>query len=447
MRICLVGVLCAALTASFLPGAVQGSKVFPYSYKQVQLPNGFRAYLIPTHAAGQISYVTVVRTGAREEWEPGKSGYAHFFEHIMFKGTAKYPDYDLVTTKIGAFRNASTSIDVTQYYLQAAGESLEQIVDLESDRFMNLRYTEPVFRTEAGAILGEFNQGRANPALYLAEKLMDTAFVAHTYKHLTIGFEKDVRSMPEGYQYSISFHDRYYRPENCVLLLAGDFDPAQAEQWISKYYSPWKRGYVAPRIKPEPPQTAPREAVAEFPGRTLPIVAVGYKGPAWSATDRLAVACEVLGLVAFGPNSEIYRRLVIQEQKVQSLSAGFNLTRDPNLLGITTMVANPQDVPLVRNEIAKTVEKLRNEPCDPKALADTKSAMKYSFLMRLETPQGINFALRNFVVFTGGIEAVEDYFKTLESITADDLKAAASRYLVENGRTTVTLMPAKEVRQ
>jgi len=95
----------------------------------VELQNGFKAYLIKAGAPGQIAYVTVVRTGAREEWEPGRSGFAHFFEHIMFRGTKKYPDYDAITTKIGAARNASTSIDVTQYYLVASSDSLEQIID------------------------------------------------------------------------------------------------------------------------------------------------------------------------------------------------------------------------------------------------------------------------------------------------------------------------------
>ncbi len=449
-RVASVLVACLALSLAVSGQArqtAQKGKIFPFAYKLVQLPNGFKAYLVKTSAAGQISYVTVVRTGSREEWEPGKSGFAHFFEHIMFRGTDKYPDYDKITTLIGAFRNASTSIDVTQYYLQAAGQSLEQIVDLESDRFMNLKYPEAAFRTEAGSILGEYNQGRANPGQYLNEKLLDTAFTAHTYKHTVIGFEKDVRAMPEGYQYSLSFHDRYYRPENCVLLLTGDFDPGQAEQLIRKYYAPWKKGYVPPQIQPEPPQTAPREATVEFPGRTLPIVAIAYKGPAWSGTDRLAVATEVLGPVAFGANSEIYRRLVLKEQKVQYLGAGFGLSRDPNLLTIQTMVANPKDVESIKAEIAKTVEQFRTALCDPQVLADTKSAMKYGFLMRLETPQGINFALRNSAVFTGGIEAVEDYYRTLESITPEDLRAAAAKYLVENGRTTVTLVPSREVSQ
>ncbi|NLT66349.1 MAG: insulinase family protein [Acidobacteria bacterium] len=433
------------LALSFAPAALtRADRTFPFDFKRMELSNGLRAYLIPTKASGQIAYITIVRTGAREEYEPGRSGFAHFFEHMMFRGTRKYPDYDAVTTRMGAARNASTSSDVTQYYLVASKDSLEQIIDLESDRFMNLEYSEAAFRTEAGAILGEFSQGRANPMLHLYEKLMDTAFDVHTYEHLTIGFEKDVRAMPEGYEYSIAFHKRYYRPENCVILLTGDFDPKHAEQLIRKYYSPWKRGYVPPEIKPEPPQQAPREAIVEFPGQTLPTVSVAYKGPAWSATDRLSVAAEVLGMVAFGPNSRIYRKLVIQDQKVQALTGDFALNRDPGLLLVLAMVNREEDVPAVLREIENTAEEFQEKPCDPKLLNDTRSAMKYGFLMSLETPQGINFALRDFAVFTGGIEAVDEYYKTLDSITPADVQAAAKKFLVDNGRTTVTLLSARE---
>jgi zinc protease len=447
MRIFLI-TLVGIVLLNVLPAtwAAEG-KIFPFDYQWVRLENGFKAYLIRTPAPGQISYLTVVRAGAREEWEPGRSGFAHFFEHIMFRGTEKYPNYDAITTRIGAARNASTSLDVTQYYMTAASDSLEQIVDLESDRFMNLKYGEAAFRTEAGAILGEFSQGRANPYLYLAEKLQDTAFDEHTYKHLTIGFEKDVRNMPEGYDYSISFRDRYYRPENCVLLLSGDFDRAKAEQLIRKYYSAWKPGYVPPQIKPEPPQKAPREATVEFPGRTLPILTVAWKGPAWSVTDRLAAAAEVLGRVAFGSNSDIYKRLVVQTQKVQSFYGDFSLNRDPNLLTVMAMVTDRRDLQMIKDEIEKTAQTFRSALCDPKSLSETKSAMKYEFLMGLETPLAINFALRDIVVSTGGIEAVEDYYGVLDSITAQDVQAAAVKFLADTGRTTVTLQSAKEGNQ
>ncbi len=444
MRIFLV-TLAGMIWLCALPAhlAAEG-KIFPFDYQLIQLDNGFKAYLIRTPAPGQVSYLTVVRAGAREEWEPGKSGFAHFFEHIMFRGTEKYPNYDAITTRIGAARNASTGMDVTQYYMTAASDSLEQIVDLESDRFMNLKYSEADFRTEAGAILGEFSQGRANPYAFLAEKLQDTAFDVHTYKHLTIGFEQDVRNMPEGYDYSISFRNRYYRPENCVLLLAGDFDRARAEQLIRKYYSSWQRGYVPPRIEPEPPQKAPREATVNFPGRTLPVLTVAWKGPAWSATDKLALATEVLGRMAFGSNSDIYKHLVVQSQKVQSFSGDFGLNRDPGLLVVMAMVGDGRDLQQIKDEIQKTAQKFRSELCDPKFLAETKSAMKYEFLMGLETPLAVNFALRDIVVSTGGIEAVEDYYKTLDSITAQDVRAAAAKFLVDAGRTTVLMESAKE---
>ena len=440
---------CAILCLSFLILSLAAMKseekrFFPFEYRKVQLENGFRAYLVKTGAPGQVAYVTVVRTGARDEWEPGRSGYAHFFEHMMFHGTPRYPHYDEVTSRIGAMRNASTSNDFTNYYLVASSDSLEKIMDLESDRFMNLTYTEPEFRTEAGAILGEFSQGRVNPYLYLAEKTMDTAFDRHTYKHLTIGFEKDVRGMPEGYAYSLDFYRKYYRPENCVLLLAGDFDFARAEQLVRKYYAPWKPGHIHSQIEKEPLQTASKRATAFFPGRTLPILSVNYKGPAWSAADKTAVSAEVLGMVAFGPNSAIYRKLVLQEQKVQSLRGDFGLMRDPNLLNITAMITRPEDLSEIEKEILNTAVKYRSTLCDSQLLQDTKSAMKYEFLMSLETAQGSCFALRQSVVFTGGIEAIEDYYRTLDSVTPEDLREAAKKYFVENGRTTITLMSAKE---
>ncbi len=425
---------------------VQATDIFPYPYHKLELDNGFKAYLIHAGAPGQIAYVTVVRTGSREEWEPGRTGYAHFFEHMMFRGTKKYPDYSSVLTRIGADNNAFTSDDMTVFYTVAASDSLEQLMDLESDRFMNLDYSEPDFRIEAGAILGEFNQGRANPYLTLFEKIRQTAFDQHTYRHLTIGLEADVRAMPQGYEYSRSFFRRYYRPENCVLLLVGDFDDAGAEALVRKYYSSWKPGYVAPKIQPEPEQTAPREASVEFAGSTLPIVSINYKGPAWSATDRDAVASRLLGELAFGENSAIYRKLVLDEQKVQRLSADFGLQRDPSLLSVTGMVPNPEDLGYVRDEVEKTAALYREQPCDTQRLEDTKKALRYGFLRGLETARGVAFSLIDVVVPTGGIEAVNDYYATLDSIEPKDIQAAADRYLTPARRTIVTLTSKQEGR-
>ena len=437
-RVLLATALCAALSAAY-----GQERIFPFDYTKVELENGFKAYLIKAGAPGQIAYVTLVRTGSRDEVEPGRSGFAHFFEHMMFRGTKKYPSFDDEITRIGADSNAFTSDDQTVYHIVASSDSLELLIDLESDRFMNLDYSEASFRTEAGAVLGEFNQIRANPFFFLFEKLRETAFERHTYKHTTIGFEADIRAMPEGFEYSRSFFRRFYRPENCVLLLAGDFDAARAEELIRKHYGDWQRGYQAPDVRPEPEQKSPRQAQARFPGQTLPILSVNYKGPAWSASDRGALSAEVLGQLAFGQNSDIYRKLVIREQKLQVLEADFGLTRDPGLLSITAMTIDAADLDYVASEIAGTAEKFRSQPCDAKRLEDTKSAIKYGFLLGMETARDAAFSLIGTVTSTGGLEAVEDYFRTLQSITPEDIQAAAKRFLVDEGRTTVTLLPAQ----
>ena len=423
--------------------AQQSAGMFPFDYRLVELDNGFKAYLIQAGAPDQIAYVSIVRTGSRDEWEEGKSGFAHFFEHMMFRGTEKYPDYDAITSVMGAARNANTSNDRTLYYLVASNEYLEQIIDLESDRFMNLDYSEPGFRTEAGAVLGEYQQGAMSPFRFLNEKVRETAYDEHTYRHTTIGFERDVRAMPEGYDYSISFYRRYYRPENVVLVLAGDFDLDEAEQLIRGYYSDWQPGYVPPQITAEPTHTAPRRQTVDYPGRTLPILVVNYMAPAWSATDKITVATQVLGRVAFGSNSEIYQKLVIDERKVQSLGAGFGLSRDPALLSVSTTVRNPNDVDSVEEEIFATVEQFREELVDETLFEATKSNMKYGFLMRLETAQNVAFAMTTYVINTGGIEAVNEYYQTLDEVTREDVREAARRYLVENGKTTVLMVQAE----
>jgi zinc protease len=436
----------AGATLSLAPGSLAAQDddgIFPFDYELVELDNGFRAYLIPVNEPGRLAYVSMVRTGSRDEVEEGKSGFAHFFEHMMFRGTEKYPYYDGITSEMGVDRNAFTSNDRTVYYLVGNSEYLEQIMDLESDRFQNLSYDEPAFRTEAGAVLGEYSQGAFSPGRWLNEKTRETAFDRHTYRHTTIGFEADVRAMPEGYEYSKSFYARFYRPENVILVIAGDFDVDAAKELVGQYYGGWEPGYVPPDVEPEPEQTAPRDRTVYYPGRTLPIVEVNYKSPAWSATDEMAVATEVLGQVAFGSNSDIYRKLVIEEQRLQSLNAGFGLQRDPSLVDISVMVKDAADMEPIKAEIQATIEHFQTELVDEKRLEDTKSNLKYRYLMGLETGQQVAFSLMTTIINTGTLEAIEDYYATLASLTPEDIREAAREVLKESGRTTITMLQAE----
>ncbi len=426
--------------------AMPAENVFPYAYQKRTLSNGLTVVTIPMPAPGLVSYFTIVRTGSRDEFEPGKSGFAHFFEHMMFRGTKKYPGpvYDRIVTSIGARANASTTDDFTMFHLTFAKPDLERVVEIESDRFQNLSYGKPAFQTEAGAIYGEYRIGMAQPMEMLYEKLQDLAYDVHPYKHTTIGFEADIKAMPQEYQYSLDFYRRYYRPENVVLLIAGDVDPQATLRLVEKYYGGWRPGYVKPRIPVEPPQTAERSAVVPFPGQTLPILVVAYKGDAFNPANRDYVAAQLLGDLAFGPQSKLYQKLVIQERRVQTLACDIPVNRDPSLFSILAVVKDPADVDRVRDEIYQTLEQFKSQPVDVRKLNELKRHDRYAFLMDLDTPEKVNDALARFVAVGGGINAVERFYAACDQVTPQEIVYAAQKYFVPQHRTVVLLEEAKE---
>ena len=416
--------------------------VFPYDYKVETLDNGLKVILVPMSSSkGLVSYYSIVRTGSRDEYEPGHSGFAHFFEHMMFRGTKKYPGsvYDKLITEMGADGNAYTTDDYTAYHLSFATEDLEKIIELESDRFQNLSYKKPEFQTEAGAVYGEYRKNVTNPWMVMFEKLQETAFDKHTYRHTTMGFVEDIKAMPTMYEYSLSFFDRYYRPENVVLLISGDIDEKSTMDMINKYYGGWEKGYVTPQIPEEPPQTGPRMASVKYEGKSLPLLFVAYKGDDFDPSDKEAMAGLLLGDLAFGSNSDLYKKLVLEEQKVQMFGEEFGVNRDPGLWMIYSMIKKTEDVAYVQEEIASTVQQFQEAPVDAKKLENLKKRRKYDFLMNLDTPDKVGGNLARIVAVTGGIEAVDKMFATIAEITPADIQAAAKKYLDVNRRTTITL--------
>lgn len=441
LRLLALAVLGMAATALF---SQQVKKTFPYEYQTGRLDNGLKYYVIPMESNGLVAYYSIVRTGSRDEWEPGRSGFAHFFEHMMFRGTKKRPQavYDSTVVSLGADANAYTSDDITAYHLNFASEDLETVIDLESDRFQNLSYSENAFKTESGAVYGEYRKNMTNPFFVLWEKLKETAFKKHTYGHTTIGYEKDIANMPNMYDYSLSFYKRYYRPENVVIVVAGDVEAGNVKSLLQEYYGEWKPGYVEPEIQQEDEQTAPRTATVTYPGRSNPYLAVAYKNKAYDATDKDYIATQLLGELAFGSNSDLYKKLYLEEQKVQYLGPSFSDNRDPFLNIIYAVVNDEKDLGYVRDEIYKTVEKFKNTPVDPQKLKNLKSRMRYSFLMNLDTPDAVAGGMAKKVAITGGLEAIDIEFDTMEQVTVEDIMQAAQS-LTENKRTTVTLKGAK----
>jgi zinc protease len=417
------------------------SKIFPFPYTVDDLDNGLRLITVPLSNPNVVAHYVVVRTGSRNEVEPGKSGFAHFFEHMMFRGTDRFSAeaYDNLMKAIGAESNAYTTDDYTCYHTLFVKEDLEKVVEIEADRFQHLKYPEPAFRTEAKAVLGEYNKNSANPINQLFEKTHETAFDAHTYKHTTMGFIKDIESMPEQFGYSRQFFDRFYRPENTVVVVAGDVQRDAVLALVKKNWGAWPRGGFQQEIPREPEQKAPRTATVDWKTPTLPWVAVSYKGPAYSDTAKDMPSMDLISSVAFSSSSPLYQKLVIHEQKVDALSPSFGNSRDPGLLTVFARVKDPKDVGYVTGEILKTFEETKTAPVSAERLAAVKSNLRYSFALRMDNTESVAAILADFLELAPDPETINRLYATYESITPGDMTEMAKKYFAENRRTIVTL--------
>jgi zinc protease len=431
----------AVLAAAAWSAAGAGEKVFPYPTHTTTLPNGLRVVTIPMDAPGLVAYWTIVRTGSRDEVEPERTGFAHFFEHMMFRGTERFPAavYNATVTRMGADANASTTDDLTSYHLAVASSDLERVMELESDRFQNLAYSKSVFETEAGAVYGEYRKNRMSPFFTAYEAVRQKAFTRHTYGHTTIGYEADIKRMPELYDYSIEFFKRFYRPDNVVLLIAGDVDPSRTAALAARYYGDWKPGYQAPAVPQEPEQKEQRRVEVSYDGRSLPMLWIAYKAGRFDPQDRLGVAAQLLAELSFGETSAIHRDLVLDRQLVESISADLGLNRDPGTLDIVARIKDESSIPTVMDAIEQTIARAKQELPDAQRLADLKSRLRYSFLMRLDTPDHVCAALSRIVALSGGVEAVDALQAAYAAVRPEDIREAARSWLVPERRTIATL--------
>ncbi len=431
--------------AAILFAADVSRKAFPYVYDQHDYPNGLRLITIPTDYPNVVSLFIVVATGSRNEIEPGKSGFAHLFEHMMFRGTPSFPPakYNEALKTAGAASNAYTTDDHTAYHTTFSKEDLEGILRMEADRFQNLSYSPDVFKTETLAVLGEYNKNSASPTSKLFEVLRDTAFDRHTYKHTTMGFLKDIQDMPNQFDYSRKFFDRYYRPEYTTIVVAGDVNPEQTRALVAKYWGEWKRGSYRPDVPSEPAQNAPRTNHVQWPTPTLPWLAVAFHGPAYSDTDKDQAALDLISYLGFSESSDLYQKLVIQQQKVDMLGADSPDRFDPYLFTVMARVKKDADVDGVRQDVLGALEAFKDKPVAPDRLDQVKRHLKYSFALSLNNSESIAGIVARYVALRRTPETINRLYAVYDSVTPEDIRAVARKYFVDTERSIVTLSGGK----
>lgn len=421
--------------------ADESPPVFPFPIEKTVLDNGLTVMSIPFDSPGIISYYTLVRTGSRNEVEKGLSGFAHFFEHMMFRGTDKYPQeaYNAVLKSVGADSNASTSDDWTIYYMTIPASALGKAVEVESDRFQNLKYDEPSFQKEARAVLGEYNKSASSPFLKLYESLQDNAYSTHTYKHTTIGFLADIKDMPNQFAYSKVFFDRWYRPENCTVIVAGDVKHGELVKLAEQGYGGWKRGSANVEIPTEPPQSERRTAKLTWPVPTLNTVLLGYHIPATDPKNPDVAALDALAQAVFGETSPLHQELVLKEQKAVMLAAEAEPKRDPGLFTILSRARNSEDLAVVRKRIREALEAAAKTPIDEDRLQDIKSHLRYEFATTLTTPNNVARVVGLTISVAGRAEAMNELYAAYDRLTPADLQRVAAKYFVPSNETEITL--------
>ena len=414
---------------------------FPFPVQERTLSNGLHMYVVKFDSPGTIAYYSVVRTGSRNEVEAGKSGFAHFFEHMMFRGTEKVPadKYTAFMKRIGADENAYTSSDMTIYHVLAGKQALPELIEIEADRFQNLKYAEPDFQKESRAVLGEYNKSASNPLLKMHELLYDNAYTTHTYKHTTIGFIKDIENMPNEFAYSRRFFDLYYRPDNVTLLVCGDVDADEFFKLAEKAYGGWKKGPPKPQVPQEPPQQKEKRATLDWKGPTLPMFLEGWHTPAFSTTNTDFAALEVLAELLFSERAPLYKKLVITEQKVESIGGGSDPYRDPNLFSVLARLKDRKDLDYVEKAVDAEIARIAKQGVDKKTLDDTLAHIKYAFQAELSTADRTADTGARFIALTGNLNSINDYYQMMGRVTSADISRVAKQYFSARNKTIVLL--------
>ena len=427
------------------PARPASGRAFPFPVHQKTLANGLKVYVVGFDSPGLVAYYSVVRTGSRNEVEPGKSGFAHFFEHLMFRGSQNFtPEkYTAILKEMGADSNAFTSDELTVYHILAGKAALPKIAEIEADRFQHLQYDDAKFQKEARAVLGEYNKNASNPIEKMVEVLYDNAYTTHTYKHTTMGFVKDIENMPKELAYSRQFFERYYRPENVILLVVGDADPDTVFKLVDQHYGQWKRGGKQPPVPVEPPQKQEKRAALGWKSATLPMLIEGYHAPAFSTTNVDVPTLDVLAELLFAERAPLYKRLVIKEQKVESLQGSADPHVDPNLFTVLGRIKKPADLAYVEKAIHEEMARIAREGVDEKTLADVLSHVKYAFAGQLSTADKTAYTASSFLALTGDLGSIDDYFALYDKVTSADVKRVAGTIFTATNRTVVTMKADK----
>jgi zinc protease len=419
-----------------------GIAVAPIDFTDRTLPNGLRVLLVEDHRVPSVAINVGYRVGGKDD-PPGRSGFAHLFEHLMFKGTknTRPETIDRLTEDIGGLNNAFTAEDITNYYEVVPSNYLETLLWAEGDRLGSLAVTEEHFHTERDVVIGEYDQRiLAEPYGMLDELVNREAFAEHPYRRGVIGDPENLRAAT--LEDVVAFHRTFYRPDNAVLVVVGDFDPVQANAWIDKYFGRVpKPDAPIPRVTAvEPVQTAERTFTYRAANVPLPAVEYAYHIPEWRHPDAPALDI-VETLLGMGKSSRLYQSLVYHQRVATAAHAGADLREQPGLFSLRAIASTGTPIERVREALDAEIARLRDELPAAAEMERVRTQIASSFVRSRQTYNNIAVALVRSAVERDDPGALNSDLDRYRAVTDADVQRVARQYLTRENRTTIEYLP------
>jgi zinc protease len=425
-----------------LPGQTafaQNVKIAPLDIKERTLANGMKIVSVRDNSSPTVAIHVWYNVGGKDD-PPGRSGFAHFFEHMMFKATKNMPSekLDRLTEDVGGFNNASTWDDYTNYYEVVPSNYLEPLLWAEADRMVNLAFDVKTFESELEVVKNEYRQ-RVLDQPYgrlFYSMINDLSFDKHPYKRGVIGdLENLSAAKPEDAE---AFYKTFYRPDNAVLIVVGDFDQKQLDGWVDKYFGRLQKPAGAiPRVTvAEPERVEERRHLMTAPIVPFPAAAITYQAPPSKSEDVPALRVAEI-ILSGGESSRLYQELVYKQQVAQEAAFTADVRVDKGILYFYAIGAQGKTAAELEKSLLAELAKIQNAPVTPKELEKAKNQLITRKIQELETNDGKATAIERAIAYDGDPKAVNSDIQKLQAVTAADVQRVMKKYFTDKNRVVI----------
>lgn len=421
------------------PAAFAQTKIAPLNIRERTLANGLKVVSVQDNTAPTVAIHVWYNVGSKDDPQ-GRSGFAHMFEHMMFKSTRNMPNekLDRLTEDVGGFNNASTWDDFTNYYEVVPSNHLEPLLWAESDRMINLNVDDANFNSERDVVKEEYRQRiLANPyGMLFGQYIEKLSFTTHPYKRPGIGnLDELSAATPSNAR---EFYQTFYRPDNAYLIVVGDFDQKQFDAWTDKYFGRIKRpGGAIPRVTAiEPERTEEKRYMQTAPNVPFPAVAITYLAPPSKSADVPALRVAEL-ILSGGESSRLYQELVYKQQLAQEAAFTGDIRVDRGLLYFYAIASEGKTAEELEKSLLAELQKIQTAPVSAKELEKAKNQLITRKVQELETNDGKAIAVERAVAYEGDPKAVNSDIRKLQAVTAADVQRVMKKYFTDKNRVVI----------